>query len=67
MDEAGSTPVDAEAQTFELQLQLPARPLLPKKVAQLGLPETPSPLRIAVTPTETLNDLRAAVDDSPEG
>ncbi|KAI3625035.1 hypothetical protein CBS9595_000396 [Malassezia furfur] len=67
MDEAGPTPVDAEAQTFELQLRLPARPLLPKKVAQLGLPETPSPLRIAVTPTETLNDLRVTINDSPEG
>ena len=69
MDEApqGTPPVDAEAQTFELQLKLPARPLLPKKVTQLGLPETPSPLRVAVTPSETLNDLRATINDSPEG
>lgn len=59
--------VPEDAQTFELQLILPSRPLLPKRVAQLGLPETPSPLKVAVTPTETLNDLRATINDSPEG
>ena len=55
----------AEA-TFELELLLPERPLLPKDVASLGLPETPSPLKVAVTPHETLADLRATLNDSPE-
>lgn len=53
--------------TFELELLLPERPLLPKDVASLGLPETPSPLKVAVTPHETLADLRATLNDSPEG
>ncbi|PKI82767.1 Intracellular distribution of mitochondria [Malassezia vespertilionis] len=55
------------AQTFELLLELPPRPLLPKNVKKLGLPDTPAPLRIAVTPQETLSDLRATIHDSPEG
>lgn len=53
--------------TFELQLLLPERPLLPKNVEALGLPETPSPLSVAVTQHETLNDLRITLNDSPEG
>lgn len=53
--------------TFELELLLPARRLLPKNATALGLPETPSPLKVAVTPHETLNDLRATLNDSPEG
>ncbi|KAL4399186.1 Intracellular distribution of mitochondria [Malassezia pachydermatis] len=63
MAETGSEP---EA-TFELELLLPPRPLLPKNVVSLGLPETPSPLKVAVTPQETLNDLRTTLNDSPEG
>lgn len=59
---------DAETEaTFELALLLPARPLLPKNAVALGLPATPSPLQVAVTPHETLNDLRATLLDSPEG
>ena len=59
---------DAESEaTFELALLLPARPLLPKNAVALGLPATPEPLQVAVTPHETLNDLRATLLDSPEG
>ncbi|WFD20619.1 Intracellular distribution of mitochondria [Malassezia caprae] len=59
---------DAESEaTFELGLLLPARPLLPKNAVALGLPATPEPLQVAVTPHETLNDLRATLLDSPEG
>ena len=60
--EAVATPT-----TFEIELLLPKRPLLPKNVEALGLPETPSPLRVAVSQHETLNDLRATLNDSPEG
>ncbi|WFC99463.1 Intracellular distribution of mitochondria [Malassezia yamatoensis] len=69
MEEAAqdTLPIDVDTQTFELKLSLPSRPLLPKKAVQLGLPETPSPLLVAVTPSETLNDLRATINDSPEG
>ncbi|WFD24292.1 Intracellular distribution of mitochondria [Malassezia equina] len=60
--------IDAESEaTFELALLLPARPLLPKNAVALGLPATPEPLQVAVTPHETLNDLRATLLDSPEG
>ena len=59
--EAVATPT-----TFELELLLPKRPLLPKNVEALGLPETPSPLRVAVSQHEMLNDLRATLNDSPE-
>jgi hypothetical protein len=57
----------AELQPFELALHLPARPLLPTGDAAAGLPEVPSPLRVAVTAQETLNDLRLTITDSPEG
>ena len=53
--------------TFELELFLPGRPLLPKDVKSLGLPETPPSLKVAVTQHETLNDLRITLNDSPEG
>ena len=52
--------------TFELELFLPGRPLLPKDVKSLGLPETPPSLKVAVTQHETLNDLRITLNDSPE-
>lgn len=58
---------DTEPQVFDILLHLPKRPLLPKDALALGLPETPSPLRVAVTPHETLSDLRATINDSPEG
>ncbi|WFD33129.1 Intracellular distribution of mitochondria [Malassezia sp. CBS 17886] len=64
---AAADAAPADTQTFELQLQLPARPLLPKQAVALGLPETPAPLRVAVTPQESLSDLRATISDSPEG
>ena len=57
----------AEAHTFELKLHLPERPLLPKDAGARGLPAAPSPLSVAVTPHETLNDLRATIHESPEG
>ncbi|KAK0549692.1 Intracellular distribution of mitochondria [Tilletia horrida] len=61
---------DAEAalaQPFEILIWFPARPLLPAHAIAAGLPDTPSPLRCAVTPSENLNDLRATIQDSPEG
>ena len=57
----------AEAHTFELKLHLPERPLMPKDAGARGLPAAPSPLSVAVTPHETLNDLRATIHESPEG
>ncbi|PWN49339.1 hypothetical protein IE53DRAFT_150850 [Violaceomyces palustris] len=59
--------IDEDLQPFELSLYLPARPLLPSSGPSSGLPETPSPLNVAVTPQETLNDLRVTITDSPEG
>ncbi|CEH12045.1 protein tif31 [Ceraceosorus bombacis] len=59
--------MDEDAQPFEVALRLPARPLLPANAAAEGLPEVPSPLRVAVTAQETLNDLRLTITDSPEG
>lgn len=56
-----------ESQPFELSLYLPGRPLLPANSAAIGLPETPSPLKVAVTPQESLNELRITITDSPEG
>ena len=56
-----------DAQPFELSLYLPERPLLPAGHAAAGLPETPSPLKVAVTPQESLNELRVTITDSPEG
>lgn len=64
---ANDVAVDGEPQVFDILLHLPERPLLPKESATLGLPETPSPLRVAVTPHETLSDLRTTINDSPEG
>ncbi|WFD34684.1 Intracellular distribution of mitochondria [Malassezia cuniculi] len=64
---ADDVPADTEPQVFDILLHLPRRPLLPKESVSLGLPETPSPLRVAVTPHETLSDLRATINDSPEG
>ncbi|SPO35851.1 probable Clustered mitochondria protein homolog [Pseudozyma flocculosa] len=58
--------IDESLQPFEISLHLPRRPLLPSK-GLAGLPETPSPLTVAVTPQETLNDLRVTITDSPEG
>lgn len=55
-----------EAQPFELSLYLPGRPLL-ANLQTTGLPETPNPLRVAVTPQESLNELRITITDSPEG
>ncbi|MCO5600307.1 hypothetical protein L7F22_054417 [Adiantum nelumboides] len=52
---------------FELSLYFPPRPLLPAGHVAAGLPETPAPLKVAVTPQETLNDLRITITDSPEG
>lgn len=52
---------------FELLLHFPERPLLPSNATSLGLPETPSPLKLQVQPTETLNDIRLTLTDSPEG
>ncbi|ETS62059.1 hypothetical protein PaG_03616 [Moesziomyces aphidis] len=60
--------VDESLQPFDINLYLPKRPLIPSAAAsQNGLPETPSPLKVAVTPQETLNDLRVTITDSPEG
>lgn len=64
---AAAAAADPEAQPFELSLYLPARPLLPAGHAAAGLPETPSPLKVAVTPQESLNELRITITDSPEG
>ncbi len=59
--------VDESLQPFDINLYLPKRPLIPSAAAsQNGLPETPSPLKVAVTPQETLNDLRVTITDSPE-
>ncbi|KAK0535693.1 Intracellular distribution of mitochondria [Tilletia horrida] len=57
----------AQMQPFEILIWFPARPLLPQHAIAAGLPDTPSPLRCAVTPSENLNDLRATIQDSPEG
>ncbi|CBQ73413.1 related to CLU1-translation initiation factor eIF3 [Sporisorium reilianum SRZ2] len=60
--------IDESLQPFEINLYLPKRPLIPSAAASAsGLPETPSPLKVAVTPQETLNDLRITITDSPEG
>ncbi|KAI3478170.1 hypothetical protein L1887_59944 [Cichorium endivia] len=60
--------LDESLQPFDINLYLPKRPLIPSAAAsQNGLPETPSPLKVAVTPQETLNDLRVTITDSPEG
>ena len=60
--------IDESLQPFEINLYLPKRPLIPSVAASAnGLPETPSPLKVAVTPQETLNDLRVTITDSPEG
>ncbi|GAC97604.1 hypothetical protein PHSY_005190 [Pseudozyma hubeiensis SY62] len=60
--------IEEALQPFEINLYLPKRPLIPSAAAsQHGLPETPSPLKVAVTPQETLNDLRVTITDSPEG
>ncbi len=60
--------IDESLQPFEINLYLPKRPLIPSAAASThGLPETPSPLKVAVTPQETLNDLRITITDSPEG
>lgn len=59
--------IDPEVQPFELSLHLPARPLLPANSVNAGLPETPNPLKVAVTPQESLNELRITITDSPEG
>ncbi|PWZ03845.1 hypothetical protein BCV70DRAFT_156369 [Testicularia cyperi] len=59
--------VDESLQPFEIKLYLPKRPLLPSSGTAKGLPETPRPLKVAVTPQETLNDLRVTITDSPEG
>ena len=60
--------IDESLQPFEISLYLPKRPLIPSAAAAAnGLPETPSPLKVAVTPQETLNDLRVTITDSPEG
>lgn len=59
--------VDESIQPFEIELYLPKRPLLASGGAASGLPDTPSPLKVAVTPQETLNDLRVTITDSPEG
>lgn len=56
-----------DAQPFELSLYFPERPLLPAGHIAAGLPETPSPLKVAVTPLESLNELRVTITDSPEG
>jgi protein TIF31 len=40
---------------------------LPAGHVAAGLPETPSPLKVAVTPSESLNELRITITDSPEG
>ncbi|KAE8255089.1 hypothetical protein A4X13_0g3169 [Tilletia indica] len=57
----------AQLQPFEILIWFPPRPLLPQHAIAAGLPDTPSPLRCAVTPSENLNDLRATIQDSPEG
>ncbi|UZJ55910.1 hypothetical protein CBS101457_005230 [Exobasidium rhododendri] len=67
VDQEASSQADADAQPFELSLYLPKRPLLPAGHAAAGLPETPSPLKVAVTPQESLNELRVTITDSPEG
>ena len=67
VSEAEAPQVDESIQPFEIALHLPERPLLPSGGAAAGLPETPSPLTVAVTPQETLNDLRLTIADSPEG
>ncbi|CDS01800.1 related to CLU1-translation initiation factor eIF3 [Sporisorium scitamineum] len=60
--------IDESLQPFEINLYLPKRPLIPSAAASAsGLPETPCPLKVAVTPQETLNDLRITITDSPEG
>ncbi|SAM82278.1 related to CLU1-translation initiation factor eIF3 [Ustilago bromivora] len=60
--------IDESLQPFEINLYLPKRPLVPSAAASAnGLPETPSPLKVVVTPQETLNDLRLTITDSPEG
>ncbi|KAJ1026905.1 hypothetical protein NDA16_002199 [Ustilago loliicola] len=60
--------IDESLQPFEINLYLPRRPLVPSAAASAnGLPETPSPLKVVVTPQETLNDLRITITDSPEG
>ncbi|PWN20636.1 hypothetical protein BCV69DRAFT_270251 [Microstroma glucosiphilum] len=61
----GSSPPDLLP--FDLSLHFPDRPLLPASATSLGLPSTPSPLKLAVQPTETLNDIRMTLADSPEG
>lgn len=66
--EAEAGEIDESLQPFEINLYLPKRPLIPSAAASThGLPETPSPLKVAVTPQETLNDLRVTITDSPEG
>lgn len=60
-------PLSSDSQPFELSLYLPERPLLPAGHVTAGLPETPSPLKVAVTPLESLNELRITITDSPEG
>ncbi|CAO1632709.1 unnamed protein product [Parajaminaea phylloscopi] len=58
---------DDDILPFDLLLHFPDRPLLPSTSTSLGLPATPSPLKLAVQPTETLNDIRLTLVDSPEG
>ncbi|EST05299.1 CLU domain protein [Kalmanozyma brasiliensis GHG001] len=68
LDGAEAAEIDESLQPFEINLYLPRRPLIPSAAASAhGLPETPSPLKVAVTPQETLNDLRITITDSPEG
>jgi len=66
-DAYSSTCSSIEALPFELSLYLPERPLLPANHVAAGLPDTPSPLKVAVTPLESLNELRITITDSPEG
>lgn len=62
-----TSPPRADLLPFDLSLHFPDRPLLPSNAGTLGLPLTPSPLKLAVQPTETLNDIRMTLADSPEG
>ncbi|PWN28056.1 hypothetical protein BDZ90DRAFT_160733 [Jaminaea rosea] len=64
---SGEIQVDEELLPFDLVLHFPERPLVPATATSLGLPATPSPLKLAVQPSETLNDIRITLADSPEG
>ncbi|SNX87269.1 probable Clustered mitochondria protein homolog [Melanopsichium pennsylvanicum] len=67
-EDVQASELDESLQPFEISLYLPRRPLVPSATATAhGLPETPWPLKVAVTPQETLNDLRVTITDSPEG